>query len=104
MSAWTSGKSADASPTWLTERVGLEQSQLLSGPSFSQTKSSPLKRDVTTGSDFKRLNWALPGSQWLLQEVPNRCHARRATTAMKIMPSATLVRPLSMATDIADGT
>src|SRR5712691_7480530 len=104
MSALTSGYSADGSPTWLTESVGLEQSQLLSGPSFSQTKSSPLKWEEATGSDLRRSNCLFPGSQWLLQAVPKRCHARRTTTAMKIMPSATLVRPLNMGTDITDGT
>src|SRR5260370_30295610 len=96
MSGLTSGKSVEASPTWLTERVGLEQSQLLSGPSFSHTKSSPLKREETMGSDFRRLNWALPGSQWLLQAVPKRWNAISATTAIRIMPSATPPRPLNI--------
>src|SRR6266851_3618379 len=92
MSACTWGNSADASPTWLTERVGFEQSQLLSGPSFSQVKSSPLKWEETTGSDFRRLNCALPGSQWLLQAVTKKCWARRAATAIRIKPSATRPR------------
>src|SRR5260370_34213392 len=96
MSALTSGKSVEASPTWLTERVGLEPRQLLPGPSFSHTKSSPLKREETMGSDFRRLNWALPGSQWLLQAVPKRWNAISATTAIRIMPSATPPRPLNI--------
>src|SRR5260370_42201412 len=96
MAALACGKRDGGSQAWVTERVGLEQRQVLSGPSFSHTKSSALKREETMGSDFRRLNWALPGSQWLLQAVPKRWNAISATTAIRIMPSATPPRPLNI--------
>src|SRR5437764_11044807 len=70
-------------PTWLTERLASEHSQLLSGPSFSQVKSRPWGEKPTAPSVFIRLNWALPGSHLLLQAVAKRWRKRRATIAIR---------------------
>src|SRR5437763_10201141 len=70
-------------PTWLTERLASEHSQLLSGPSFSQVKSCPWAENPTAPSLFIRLNWALPGSHLLLHAVAKRWRKSKPTIAIR---------------------
>src|ERR1700674_4065284 len=84
-------------PTWLTDRVGVSHSQLLSGPLFSQVNSCPWAQKLVTGSFLIREKLALPGSHRLLHAVPKAWWSMNRAIGIANARRIQLYRPMSMA-------
>src|SRR5690348_9395277 len=80
-------------PTWLTDRLASAQSQLLSGPSFSQVNIWSLGANPTTASFLIRSNRALFGSHLLLHAVAKTWRKSSAAMATSIAAKIQLSRP-----------